>query len=140
MFWLLIGLAVLVIGAAAGVFSLSPYQPPSDWFLTEWLLQAWLDDPAQVLVAPSVVVLSSAVLQTIASATSLDPALRVLNLSIVDRGGFAPTWWQWLLRLIGILLSWATLGLGFSLAWVSRYGRSLEDLVSSTALVLEEDD
>lgn len=138
--WLLAGVTVLTATVFAGLISLAPFRPPADWFWTEWLLRAWLDEPLRVLAPLLVIIVSSTILETIAVWFSADPTLRWLNLEIVDCDGFAPAWWQYLLRFLGTLLSWASLGLGFAWAWVSRHGRSLEDLVSKTALVLDQED
>lgn len=129
-------LLFVVVFYAVGIFESDIFMPPDEWFWTEWLLEAWLENPGQFIIpGATFVVLATATTFSVEALSGTSLGGRVLGLRVVDRGGFDAGGWQTLWRAIGALLNIASLGLGYLWILVSRYRRGWHDLLSSTVVV-----
>lgn len=127
-----------LVGFATGLFEMSVFRVPPDWFWTEWWFKFWLDSP-EVLVRPVVgfalfLLLWTALLEAWRGRTLGDA---IFGLRVVQSDGWEPTKLRVLVRTLGNLLNVATLGLGWLWIIVSPSRRGLHDYLSATFVVVE---
>ncbi len=60
--------------------------------------------------------------------------LKTWKIRLISDSGIQVTWLQALLRYIGSLLCWGTLGLGFLWCYTNKQRRALNDIISKTHL------
>lgn len=130
------GLATLV-GFATGVFEISLFRVPPDWFWTEWWFKYWLDAP-ELLVRPVVgfalfLLLWTALLEAWRGRTLGDA---ILGLRVVQSDGWEPSKPRVVLRMLGNILNITTLGLGWLWIIVSPSRRAFHDYLSGTFVVV----
>ena len=140
---LLAGLIDLIpIAALAGLFfylgfgQLEAFIPADIAFLPEHLGDLYNYSPQAFLRPYFVVVMASLMWQGI-SLGLFDRSLgkAALRMQVVDDEGQAPGSARTLLRVLGYALSFATLGLGWGLAFALPSRRTLHDLVSGTYVI-----
>ncbi len=121
-----------------GLFDTAAFTPPPEWFLTEWLLKAWLDAP-QTVVLPAVfaglfLTIGNAIWESI----GWSPGSKLARLHVVDGDGDRPEWWRIVLRLIGSWMNLITLSLGYLWVLADPNRRGLHDYLSGTAVIATE--
>ena len=67
--------------------------------------------------------------------TGATPGMRAMGIRLTGDDRERVTWWHGLCRLVGLGLSFVTLGLGFLLILVDERRRALQDRVGSTLVV-----
>jgi uncharacterized RDD family membrane protein YckC len=125
---------VVALMMAIGALPSKALFPGAGWFWTDWIIRLWLDSPED-LVVPLVSFCVFATAQNlIFERFDAGPGAWFLKLRVVDSRGRPPSWPQLLIRSLGVLLNFATAGLGFLWMAISRHRRGLPDLLSNTCV------
>jgi uncharacterized RDD family membrane protein YckC len=127
---------MVAAGFALGVFDSDIFQPPADWFWSEWVFKFWLDERAVILVPLATWIVLSIVWTSVweaVGARSLGG--RILGLLVVDRSGLRIGSLPAFRRALGAALNVATLGLGYGWILTSSYRRGWHDWLSGTVVV-----
>ncbi len=126
------GIVALLIGV--GALPSKAFAADAGWFWTDWLIRLWLDSPEDLAVPLVSFCVIAAVLNLIFERFDAGPSAWLLKLRVVDSRGRPPSWPQLFVRSIGVLLNFATAGLGFVWMVISRHRRGLPDLLSGTCV------
>ena len=130
-------LAVVVLPYALGALSVAIFLPPPDRFWPDHLLELLASRP-MVFVHPLVFLLAVFGLYHFAWMVfhrGRTPGMRALRIAVVDAEGDPPGPAVAALRVLGHVLSAASLGLGWAWAWISPTRRGWVEWVSGTWVV-----
>lgn len=127
--------ALTLLGMSLDLLPSAALHPEAGWFLVDWWVQLWLDQPRQLIMPVPVHGLTSCAITVLLEKFALGPAAW-LSLEVVDEAGLEPSNTQWFRRFLGLFLSVTSLGLGFLWCLISRHHRTWHDLVSGTTILL----
>ena len=109
------------------------FQPPADWYWSEWWIKFWLESPITPLVPAGSFLLGLWVLgglqefffqRTIGG--------RICRLKVTDHNGRPLSAAQQLARSAGVALNIITVGLGFFWIYVDPINRGFHDFISGS--------
>ncbi len=129
-------LALIWLGFALGLLDPVIFRPEPGWFWTEWWLKHWLDAPT-LFTRPIVAWIAVGLAWTVGweLAAHRTPGDRVAGIEVVDIDEDTPHPGRTALRALGLLITVASLGLGWLICFVTPSRRALHDIVSGTYVV-----
>lgn len=128
--------AFVAFAFATGVLDRALFTPDDGWFLSEWWLKLWLDDPT-IFVAPVVLWCVTTIFWITSWELAIErtPGAMLLRIEVIDEAGFTPRRVRFVVRGVALMLQASTLGFGWLWGFVSPTRRTLADVVSGTYVV-----